>query len=130
MGRLHQDGKEILRTLATFSDLGAAADGPTQSGGRPPTASAAGGVPPGRGAAAPGRGTTCPAGCPALYRSIDVRLGSTDRREDGEIARLEGWMRFTDGREPDVAALPLLADVFPPAVLDVARRRPGSRRWS
>jgi acyl-CoA thioesterase len=49
-----------------------------------------------------------------------VRLARPERREEGEIARLEGWMRFTDGREPDVAALPLLADTFPPAVLDVA----------
>ncbi|HKN92520.1 MAG TPA: thioesterase family protein, partial [Acidimicrobiia bacterium] len=27
---------------------------------------------------------------------------------------------FVDGREADVSALPLLADAFPPAVLDVA----------
>lgn len=117
-GRMHQDGKEILRTLATFSDLGRAG-GPTESGGRPPA------LPPPEECLPveslrfsvwddlPGR-------LPALYRSIDVRLGSTDRREPGEIARLEGWMRFTDGREPDVPALLLLADVFPPAVLDVA----------
>ncbi|MEW6477502.1 MAG: thioesterase family protein [Actinomycetota bacterium] len=117
-GRMLQDGKEILRTLATFSDL-ERADGPTESGGRPPA------LPPPEECLPvedlrfsvwddlPGR-------LPALYRSIDVRLGATDRREGGEIARLEGWMRFTDGREPDVAALPLLADVFPPAVLDIA----------
>src|SRR3954471_14554031 len=35
MAGLHQDGKEILRTLATFSDLGRAA-GPSQSDARPP----------------------------------------------------------------------------------------------
>ena len=118
-GRLFQGGKEILRTLGTFSDL-AAASGPTESDARPPA------LPP---------PDECrpvkelqfqvwedlPGQLPELYRSIDVRLAHTDRREPGEIARLEGWMRFSDGREPDVAALPLLADVFPPAVLDVAR---------
>jgi acyl-CoA thioesterase len=61
-----------------------------------------------------------PGGLPVLYRSIDVRLARPERREPGEIARLEGWMRFVDGREPDVAAVPLLADAFPPAVLDIA----------
>jgi hypothetical protein len=49
-----------------------------------------------------------------------VRLARPERREEGEIARLEGWMRFADGRIADVAALPLLADAFPPAVLDVS----------
>ena len=118
MCRLQQDGREILRTLATFADL-SRRGGPNQTGARPPA------LPP---------PDECrpvkelqfsawddlPGRLPALYRSIDIRLGATDRREPGEIARLEGWMRFTDGREPDVAALPLLADVFPPAVLDVA----------
>jgi acyl-CoA thioesterase len=118
MCRMRQGGKEILRTVGTFADLGAAR-GPTQSGARPPS------LPP------PEECTPVkelqfsawddlPGHLPALYRSIDVRIGSTERREPGEIARLEGWMRFSDGREPDVAALPLLADVFPPAVLDVA----------
>jgi acyl-CoA thioesterase len=118
MGRLTQDGKEILRTLGTFADL-SRRGGPNQTGARPPA------LPPPEECRPvedlrfsawddlPGR-------LPALYRSIDIRLGATDRREAGEIARLEGWMRFTDGREPDVAALLLLADVFPPAVLDVA----------
>ena len=117
MAGLHQDGKELLRTLATFSDLGTAS-GPTQSDARPPA------LPP-------------PDECrpvadlharqwddlagrlPEMYRAIDVRLARPERREPGEIARLEGWMRFADGREPDVAALPLLADTFPPAVFDI-----------
>jgi acyl-CoA thioesterase len=119
MARMHQGGKEILRTLATFSDL-ATAQGPTQTDARPPA------MPP------PDECTPVrelgfevwddlPGRLPALYRSIEVRLARPERREPGEIARLEGWMRFTDGRPVDVAALPLLADAFPPAVLDVAR---------
>src|SRR5581483_11383813 len=117
MAGLHQGGKELLRTLATFSDL-AAASGPTQSDARPPA------LPP------PEEGPPVaelhaqqwddlPGRLPEMYRAIDVRLARPERREPGEIARLEGWMRFTDGREPDVAALPLLADTFPPAVFDI-----------
>jgi acyl-CoA thioesterase len=119
MGRLHQDGKEILRTLATFSDLDLV-EGPSESGGRPPAL-----PPPEECLPVDELRLTVwddlPGQMPALYRSIDIRLGSPDRREAGEIARLEGWMRFADGREADVAALPLLADAFPPAVLDIAR---------
>ena len=118
MARLHQDGKEILRTLATFSDLDAAT-GPTETAAPPPV------LPPPEecrpvGDLRFGVWDTLPGRLPALYRSIDVRLARTEPSEEGEIARLEGWMRFTDGREADVAAIPLLADAFPPAVLDVA----------
>jgi len=117
MAGLHQDGKEILRTLATFSDLGRAA-GPSQSDARPPA------LPPPEECApvkelAARQWDDLPGRLPAMYRAIDVRLARPERREPGEIARLEGWMRFTDGREPDVAALPLFADAFPPAVFDV-----------
>ena len=117
-GRLLQGGKELLRTLATFSDLGAVS-GPTASGARPPA------LPPPEECLPvkelqPRQWDDLPGRMPELYRSIDVRLARPERREEGEIARLEGWMRFTDGREPDVAALPLLADAFPPAVLDTA----------
>jgi acyl-CoA thioesterase len=117
-GRLLQDGKEILRTLATFADLDQLG-GPTESGGRPPA------MPPPEDCLAVKDlrlqvWEDLPGAMPALYRSIDLRLGTTSPREEGEIARLEGWMRFTDGREPDVAALLLMADAFPPAVLDVA----------
>jgi len=30
-----------------------------------------------------------------------------------------GWIRFADGRPMDAAALPLVADCFPPAILGV-----------
>jgi acyl-CoA thioesterase len=118
MGRLLQGGRELLRTLATFSDL-AVGSGPTESGARPPA------LPPPEDCLPvkdlqPRQWDDLPGTLPELYRSIDVRLARPERRQEGEIARLEGWMRFTDGREPDVAALPLLADAFPPAVLDMA----------
>jgi acyl-CoA thioesterase len=118
MVRLDQDGKEILRALGTFSDLAAGAGG-DRSDARPPP------LPPPEECLPvrelqPRQWDDLPGRMPELYRAIDVRLARPERREEGEIARLEGWMRFVDGRDPDVAALPLLADAFPPAVLDVA----------
>lgn len=35
---------------------------------------------------------------------------------DAKEAKVSGWIRFSDGRPPDVAALPLFADAFPPSV--------------
>jgi acyl-CoA thioesterase len=118
MVRLDQDGKEILRALGTFSDLAAGGRG-DRSDARPPS------LPPPEECLPvrelqPHQWDDLPGGMPELYRAIDVRLARPERREAGEIARLEGWMRFVDGRDPDVAALPLLADAFPPAVLDIA----------
>src|SRR5437763_3936104 len=117
MAGLHQGGKELLRALATFADLGAAG-GPTQTDAGPPA------LPPPEECRPVAeikaqQWDDLPGRLPAMYRSIDLRLARPERREPGEIARLEGWMRFTDGREPDVAALPLFADAFPPAVFDM-----------
>jgi len=117
MGLLHQDGREILRTVATFADLDKAS-GPTQSDAGPPAL-----APPDRCVPIEDLGARqwadLPGRLPVLYRSIDIRIGRSERRQN-EIARIEGWVRFTDGREPDVAALPLLADVFPPALFDIS----------
>jgi acyl-CoA thioesterase len=135
MAAVHQGGKEILRTLGTFADLSGPAlvgpprpspadaprppGGPTESGAGPPV------LPPPEECLPvevlqPGQWDDLPGAMPQIYRSIDVRLVRPERREPGEIGRIEGWMRFSDGRDPDVAALPLLADAFPPAVLAVA----------
>jgi acyl-CoA thioesterase len=117
MGRLHQDGREILRTLATFADLDKAA-GPTHRDSGPPA------LPPPEACRPIGelgarQWDDLPGRLPVLYRSIDIRIARSQRR-DNEAARIEGWVRFTDGREPDVSSLPLLADVFPPAVFDIS----------
>ena len=72
MGRVHQGGKEILRTLATFSDLEAAV-GVTQSGARPPVLPLPEEcLPVDRLGAQQWDGL--PGNLPELYRSIDVRL--------------------------------------------------------
>jgi acyl-CoA thioesterase len=34
-------------------------------------------------------------------------------------ARIDGWIRFSDGREPDVASLPRFVDAFPRATYEV-----------
>jgi acyl-CoA thioesterase len=117
MGRLLQDGTEVLRSLATFADLDKSS-GPTHSGSHPPA------LPPPEECVPieelqPRQWDDLPGRLPVLYRSIEIRVGHPERREN-EIARIEGWMRFTDGRDADVAALPLLADAFPPAVFDVS----------
>jgi acyl-CoA thioesterase len=127
MARLHQNGKEILRALATFADLGdpvpaAGSGGPGErrgDGPRPPDLPAPEECMPAA-ELRPHQWTDVPGQVPAIYRAIDVRLLRPERREPGEVARVEGWMRFADGRDPDVAALPLLADAFPPTVLDCA----------
>lgn len=33
--------------------------------------------------------------------------------------QLDGWIRFSDGREPDLTSLPLFADAFPPSIYEV-----------
>jgi acyl-CoA thioesterase len=64
---------------------------------------------------------------PEIFRHFDTRLAPdvgwlTGRRSgaapSGE-ARIEGWMRFADGGEPDVTSLMLFADALPPAILDL-----------
>jgi acyl-CoA thioesterase len=65
-------------------------------------------------------------GPPEIFRHFDLRLApgvgwlTGDRRgaDHGGEALIEGWTRFADGTEPDVASLMLFADAFPPAVLD------------
>jgi hypothetical protein len=42
----------------------------------------------------------------------------------GGTAEMRGWLRFTDGRQPDPLSLLYLSDAFPPATLDL-----GSTGW-
>ncbi len=55
-----------------------------------------------------------------ILDSLDIRV-HPDFVADGEAgggpaANLEGWIRFGDGRPPDVASLGLFCDAFPPPV--------------
>ncbi|HVF32983.1 MAG TPA: thioesterase family protein [Acidimicrobiales bacterium] len=109
--RLVQD-TERVRVLAAFGDLeaaGAGADTPTLVRGGPPD------LPPPEDCI--GRDDT--PGAPSLASMVESRFApgtpwlSGQRSADTVVT---GWIRFADGRDADVRALPLLADSFPPAI--------------
>ncbi|MGH3442719.1 MAG: acyl-CoA thioesterase [Nitriliruptorales bacterium] len=112
---VHQADGERLRVTAIFGDLDAA-DGPTWDGAEPPA------IPPlDECIAAP-----LDIDLPPVVRRFDVRLnpahvGWLVNQPSGR-AEMAGWLRFADGREPDVAALPLFADALPPVAFNVLDR--------
>jgi acyl-CoA thioesterase len=117
---LYRDGKQVLRATAAYTDLDAAAarDSRSYAGGQPPD------QPP-------------PAECQVLRRVIVPPITLVDRIEY-RVAELpswvtrtppsgnpvyEGWMRFVDGREPDLLSLPMFVDAVAPAGLELGLRR-------
>lgn len=109
-GTLVQEGSARLELIAAMGDLGAggAASGPQLT--LPPPD-----IPPPDDCptrSAPAQGV----GLPILSR-LDVRLHPAEARPGAAgRARITGWIRFVDGREPDSLACLLMADAFPPAV--------------
>lgn len=114
--RLLQDGEEVARAVATFTDL-AAAEGPTDVRNEPPVLPAPEEcrnlLPDG-----PLPGVT-------ITERVEYRMpelpGWMRGAPSGE-PRAEFWMRFADGREPDVLALAPLTDAGWPVVLDLGVR--------
>jgi acyl-CoA thioesterase len=110
---LIQDGSARLELLAAMGDLGRpeAAAPPLLAMPRPD-------MPPPQAClarSAPAQGV----GLPILQR-LDVRLHPEDAVPGAAgQARLRGWIRFVDGREPDALACLLMADAFPPAVFSL-----------
>jgi len=108
---LTQQGKEVIRVTATFARLGQ--DGQVFLGADPP------GLPP------PGECVRLPAdgpGMPRIAERIDFRrveLPGWFRGEPTGQPSSEFWMRFADGRDADLLALPLLVDANPPPVLEL-----------
>ena len=117
---LYRDGKQVLRATAAYTDLDAAAarDSRSYAGGQPPD------QPP-------------PEECQVLRRVIVPPITLVDRIEY-RVAELpswvtrtppsgnpvyEGWMRFVDGREPDLLSLPMFVDAVAPAGLELGLRR-------
>jgi len=117
---LYRDGKQVLRATAAYTDLDAAAarDSRAYAGGQPPD------QPP-------------PEECQVLRRVIVPPITLVDRIEY-RVAELpswvtrtppsgnpvyEGWMRFADGREPDLLSLPMFVDAVAPAGLELGLRR-------
>ena len=112
---LWRDGKEVVRATAAFTDLSKTAEraGPSFTGGAAPA------LPP------PEDCFRLPSG--SLSRvTLTERLEFRSRTAPGWLTGqpsgtpvAEFWMRFRDGREPDLASLPLLVDAAAPAVLEV-----------
>jgi acyl-CoA thioesterase len=114
-------GKGVLRATAAFSDLsraakeqGAARGAPAYIGAKPPE------LPP------PDR---CDVLSPAAIRGatlaerIEYRCDGLPSWATGSPPSghpvYEGWMRFTDGAEPDLYALPLFLDAAAPPTLEL-----------
>lgn len=114
--RLIQDGREMIRTIANFGDLGAI-DGATHITVPPPDL-----PPPDRCE----RGRPAPS-APRIADRLEVYLapGTTSwiSGAHNEIAELGGWIRLRDGRDPDPISLVFFADAFPPPVLNLAKVR-------
>ena len=110
--RLFQDGRELLRCVATFGALDAA-EGPTAISIAPPV------LPP---IEACERSRPAPSAASSAAR-LDVAIApdtvSWLRGQHNDRAELAGWIRLADGREPDALSLVLFADAFPPPVLNL-----------
>ena len=116
--RLVQDGREIVRVLATFGDLGQA-DGRTLMLGEAPE------LPPPEETPEVLEGGVMPG--VSITEQIEYRapkLPGWAKGSPGGEPGLEFWMRFRDGRDADPVALAALVDAAAPAVLDIGS--PGS----
>jgi acyl-CoA thioesterase len=113
---LVQDDREVLRALATFSDLDRA-DGRTLVLSEPPV------LPPPADCVDPRAELALPG--VSIADRVVTRFGRAPgwfRGEPAREPRVEFWMGFADGRDPDLLALPLLVDAAPPVVLDFGER--------
>lgn len=114
---LWRDGREVLRATAAFTDLEQTA---AKTPGHAFWAGAAPDLPP------PERcfGLEPPEAVSGITTAarFDYRMpappGWLSGRPTGN-PRYEFWMRFRDGREPDLMSLPLFADAAAPAVLEL-----------
>jgi acyl-CoA thioesterase len=117
---LHQDGRDHVRATAVLGDLDALS-GPTIDLPAPAIA------PPEHCVSISDRPGPGGIGLPDIFRHFDVRLapdigwlnGAPPDADPAAEAHLEGWTRFADGRAADTTSLMLLADAFPPAILDL-----------
>ena len=117
MARMLQDGKERVRILANYGDHSRSA-GPTILQAEPPP------MPPPEQILTAPHAVPMPNGLVAAIRDrIEWRAapGTAGWLHGERTGRAEigGWVRFVDGRPPDTHALPLVADVLPPAIFDV-----------
>src|SRR5688500_5882508 len=112
--RLVQD-TERVRVLAAFGDLAAATAEPRLVRGAPPD------LPPPEECV--GRPTPT-GGPPSMMHRFESLLHPDTTWLTGGVSEdtvVTGWIRFADGRQPDTASLPLIADAFPPAIFSLGR---------
>lgn len=110
---LYQDGKETLRVTAAFADLRRAA-------GRTVVLGAGPDLPPPDRALDPMGGHVIPE--LTIGRRIEYRVATWPGWARGEPSgrpSQEFWMRFRDGREPDLLSLASLVDAAAPPVLEL-----------
>lgn len=115
---LSRDGKEIVRVMAAFADLeasasAAAAAGPVFVGGGPPD------LPPPDDCVSLPVGAFGPATIAERIEFRPAELPGWARGEPGGRPSMDFWMRFADGRDPDLLALPLLVDCTAPSVMEL-----------
>jgi acyl-CoA thioesterase len=104
-----QEGKEVLRSLATFGDW--ARDAPHIMAKQPPE------LPPPDDCMAH-RGDAHPPIAERFDNRIDpTTIGWAMGKPNGEMV-MRGWMRLADGREPDALLIPLIADGLPPPLFN------------
>lgn len=118
-GSAEGGGREAVRATAAFADLDAAGDmsGPVLTGGTAPT------LPPPEECVGiePGEARGISIADRFEYRYTEPPGWFRDKPSGNPAA--EFYMRFRDGREPDMASLPLIVDAASPAVLEVGVRR-------
>ena len=114
-----QAGKERIRVIGTFGHLDDGS-GPTFPDSGPPD------LPPPEHCLARSHDRTLPMNDQKIMDNIDNMMDPATkflRGEHGERAEMRGYVRFTDGREPDVWALPFFADASPPSIFEVLEER-------
>ena len=111
--RLLQDDREVMRVLATFTDLAKAA-------GRTVALTEMPKLPPPDTAIDPLRGISMPE--ITILERFDYRTavmpGWMQGRPSGDPS-MTFWLRFKDGRAPDTLALPAMVDASYPAVMEL-----------
>jgi len=108
--RVGQDGALRVLLTASYTDL-SAQQGSTAVSGRP-----RGIPPPDRCEAVPSEGPFIPE-CSRRYQfRLAPEVAGVARGEPSGVAEVGGWVRFADGREPDLRSLAAIVDAFPPPI--------------
>ncbi len=112
-GRLVRDGKDLVRSIATFGELDASQG--NQHSTRPMVD-----IPPFEECQPRPQNPGAPLG---LMSRLDMRLHPDDtgfaRNEPNGVARARGCFAFNDGRPVDTMGLLLAADAFPPVLFNL-----------